>query len=99
MNDGVYMGPYIALKKLVIPQGAGKIPQSLRVLKGHVFSFDGDELIDIRGLLRAHASGNTISIKVNDGTADSQAHTGGFWQQDPSPVNPMSLYWTPPPSR
>lgn len=52
MNEGVYLGPYIARKKVTIPNGPGKIPGSVRFSTGDVFSFDGDEMIDIRGLLQ-----------------------------------------------
>lgn len=55
MNDGVYLGPYICLRKLLIPQGPGQVPSSLRQFKGDVFSFDGDEPIDINMLLRSQA--------------------------------------------
>ena len=55
MNEGVYLGPYIALKKLLIPQGPGQVPSSLRVYVHDVFSFDGDEPIDINRLLRSQA--------------------------------------------
>jgi len=55
VNEEVYLGPYIARKKLLIPQGPGKTPSSMRIFKSDVFSFDGDEPIDIRGLLRAQA--------------------------------------------
>lgn len=55
MNQGVYLGPYIARKKLLIPQGPGKKPSSLRINARVVFSFDGDEMIDINGLLRAQS--------------------------------------------
>ena len=40
---------------LLIPQGPGKKPSSLRINERVVFSFDGDELIDINGLLRAQS--------------------------------------------
>ncbi len=52
MNEGVYLGPYIARKKLTIPQGPGKTPALLRLSPNEVFSFDGDEMIDIRKLLQ-----------------------------------------------
>lgn len=55
MNEGVYLGPYIARRRLLIPQGPGKTPSALRVLVGDVFSFDGDEPIEIRSLLRSQA--------------------------------------------
>lgn len=55
MNESVYLGPYIATKKLLVPQGPGSVPSALRIFKGDVFSFDGDEPIDINGLLRAQA--------------------------------------------
>lgn len=55
MNEGAYLGPYIALKKLKIPQGPGVKPSMHRVFKDDVFSFDGDEPIDIRVLLRQKA--------------------------------------------
>lgn len=51
MNEGVYLGPYIALKKLLIPQGPGMTPPALRLSKHEVFTFDGDEPIDINVLL------------------------------------------------
>ena len=55
MNEGVYLGPYIALKKLLLPQGPGITPAGLKLSKGEVFSFDGNEPIDINGLLRAQS--------------------------------------------
>ena len=55
MNEGAYLGPYIARKKLTIPQGPGKKPALLKLSQNEVFSFDGDELIDIRKLLRDQA--------------------------------------------
>ena len=55
MNEGAYLGPYIARKKLTIPQGPGKKPALLKLAKYEVFSFDGDEPIDIRKLLRDQA--------------------------------------------
>lgn len=55
MNEGVYLGPYIARKKLLIPQGPGKTPSSMRVFNHDVFSFDGDEPINIRQLLHTQA--------------------------------------------
>ncbi len=55
MNEQAYKGPYIARRKLLIPQGPGNTPSSLRIFKGDVFSFDGDEPIDIRSLLRTQA--------------------------------------------
>lgn len=55
MNEGAYLGPYIARRKLLIPNGPGKTPSSLRVAKNGVFSFDGDEPVDIRQLLQTQA--------------------------------------------
>ena len=55
MNDGVYLGPYIARKKLTIPQGPGKTPALLKLAQNEVFSFDGDEPINIRKLLQDQA--------------------------------------------
>ena len=55
MNEGAYLGPYIARRRLLIPQGPDRTPSALRVLAGDVFSFDGNEPIDIRGLLRSQA--------------------------------------------
>ena len=55
MNEGAYLGPYIALKPLKIPQGPGKIPALLRLSVCEVFSFDGDEFIDITALLKARS--------------------------------------------
>jgi len=53
MNEGAYLGPYIALKALRIPQGKGD--GLLKISKGSVFSFDGDEMIDIRALLKGQS--------------------------------------------
>jgi len=55
VNENVYLGPYIARRKLLIPQGPGKVPSSMRFFQHDVFSFDGDEPVDIRGLLRNQA--------------------------------------------
>jgi hypothetical protein len=55
MNEGVWLGPYIARRKLRIPQGPGKTPSSVRFFEKDVFSFDGDERVDIRMLLRTQA--------------------------------------------
>ena len=55
MNEGVYLGPYIARRPLKIPQGPGKTPALMKFAKNDVFSFDGDELIDINKLLRDQA--------------------------------------------
>ena len=55
MNEGVWLGPYIARKDLKIPQGPGKTPGLLRLQMHEVFSFDGDEPIDILKLLRDQA--------------------------------------------
>lgn len=52
MNEGVYLGPYIALKPLTIPQGPGSIPAMEKLPKDMVFSFNGDEPIDINSLLQ-----------------------------------------------
>ncbi len=52
MNEGVYLGPYIALKPVTIPQGPGTIPAMLKLAVNKVFSFDGDEPIDINSLLQ-----------------------------------------------
>ena len=51
LNEGVWLGPYIARKKLIIPQGPKQKPAMLRLAEHEVFSFDGDEPIDIRRLL------------------------------------------------
>ena len=50
-----YLGPYIARRKVIVPQGPGKTPRVMKFAKGDVFSFDGDEMIDINKLLRAQA--------------------------------------------
>ena len=55
MNEGVYLGPYIARKPLKLPQGPGKTPAFLKLAVNEVFSFDGDEMIDIRKLLQDQA--------------------------------------------
>ena len=48
-------GPYIALRKLRIPNGPGKFPSSIRVGVGEVFSLDGDEPINVHLLLKQRA--------------------------------------------
>ncbi len=48
------LGPYRALRRLLIPNGPGVIPSSTRIAVGEVFSFDGDEPVDVRLLLRCH---------------------------------------------
>lgn len=42
-----HLGPYVAQRNLLIPQGPGIIPSSMRIPSGTVFSFDGDEPVDI----------------------------------------------------
>ena len=49
---------YIAVHKLLIPNADGKTPSSLRVWPGQRFALDGDEAIDVEGMLR------TGSIKL-----------------------------------
>mgnify|MGYP001563240104 CR=1 FL=1 len=44
---GEHLGPYVAQRNLLIPQGPGVIPSSMRIPAGTIFSFDGDEPIDI----------------------------------------------------
>ena len=43
---------YLALRKLLIPQGAGITPSSIRFVAGQRFALDGDEPIDVETLLR-----------------------------------------------
>ena len=46
---------YLALRKLHIKQGEGVIPSSLRISRGQRFTLDGDEAIDLEGMLRVGA--------------------------------------------
>jgi len=59
VNEQVYLGPYICRRKLIIPQGkigmADSGKSSLKQFPGDVFSFDGDEPIEINMLLRTQA--------------------------------------------
>lgn len=43
---------YIALRKLLIPNGPGKVPASIRIQPGGIFVLDGDEGIRVDKLLR-----------------------------------------------
>jgi hypothetical protein len=45
---------YIALKKMLMAQGPGVKPSSIRIQKGQRFALDGDEPIDIDELVRLH---------------------------------------------
>ena len=38
---------YLALKKLLMAQGPGVIPSSIRIHRGQRFALDGDEPIDV----------------------------------------------------
>ncbi len=46
---------YIANRKLLIPNGPGAVPSSVRVEKGEIFSLDGTEPIDLDALLEGGA--------------------------------------------
>ena len=43
---------YIALKKLLMVQGPGVVPSSIRIQKGQRFALDGNEPVDIEELIR-----------------------------------------------
>ena len=51
----ISLGPYIALKRLLIPSGPGRIPSAVRMVPGDVFSFDGDEPVEIEQMLKLGA--------------------------------------------
>jgi hypothetical protein len=51
-NDEVW---YLALKKLLMVQGPGAIPSSIRIRRGQRFALDGDEPVDIEELIRLKA--------------------------------------------
>ncbi len=40
---------------LLIKQGEGVVPSSIRIRKGQRFSLDGDEAIDLEGMIRVGA--------------------------------------------
>ena len=46
---------FLALKKLLIAQGPGIKPSSIRILRGQRFTLDGDEAVDVESLLRTRA--------------------------------------------
>ena len=46
---------YLALRKLLIKQGPGVVPSSIRFRPGQRFALDGDEGIDVEDLIRVGA--------------------------------------------
>ena len=46
---------YLALKKLLMVQGPGAVPSSIRIQQGQRFALDGDEPVDIEELIRLRA--------------------------------------------
>lgn len=46
---------YLALHKLLIVQGPGSKPSSIRFYPGQRFALDGDEAVDVESLLRTGA--------------------------------------------
>ena len=46
---------YIALHKLLIPNAEGQVPSSLRIWPGQRFALDGDEAVDVEGMMRTGA--------------------------------------------
>ena len=46
---------YLALRKLLIVQGPGVKPSSIRFHPGQRFALDGDEAVDVEALLRTQA--------------------------------------------
>ena len=46
---------YLALHKLLIVQGPGSKPSSIRFYPGQRFALDGDEAVDVASLLRTGA--------------------------------------------
>ena len=46
---------YIALKKLLMAQGPGVVPSSIRIAKGQRFALDGNEPVDVEELIRLKA--------------------------------------------
>jgi hypothetical protein len=51
-NDEIW---YLALRKLLIANGPGVIPSSIRIYAGQRFQLDGDEPIDVESLIRTRA--------------------------------------------
>ena len=46
---------YRVKQKLLIPQGPGKVPSTMRADENEIISFDGDEPIDVALLLKVGA--------------------------------------------
>jgi hypothetical protein len=62
---------YLALRRLLIPNGPGKTPGTLRVAVGQRFGLDGDEPIDMAALLRQGA------VRLYGGTPEEDAFIEG----------------------
>lgn len=58
---------YLAMRRLLIPNGPGKVPSSCRVEVGQRFALDGDEPIDVAALLRQGA------VKLYEATPEEEA--------------------------
>ena len=58
---------YLALRKLLIVQGPGTKPSSIRFRPGQRFALDGDEAVDVEALIRTQA------IKVYEDTDEAWA--------------------------
>jgi len=48
-------GPFIAAKRLLVPNAPGKHPPLYRFDQGVVFSLDGDEQVNVEALLQVGA--------------------------------------------
>ena len=60
---------YLALWKLLIVQGPGVKPSSIRFTPGQRFALDGDEAVDVESLMR------TRSIKIYEESDAAWAQT------------------------
>ena len=60
---------YLALRKLLIVQGPGVKPSSIRFIPGQRFALDGDEAVDVESLMR------TRSIKIYEESDAAWAQT------------------------
>ncbi len=60
---------YLALRKLLIVQGPGVKPSSIRFTPGQRFALDGDEAVDVESLMR------TRSIKIYEESDAAWAQT------------------------
>ena len=76
---------YLALRPLLMAQGPGVKPSSIRFRRGQRFALDGDEPVDVESLLR------TGSIKVYEESDRAWAEAQLGETQTPAPTNKRRL--------